>query len=288
MTTIHVRRHPHLRHLSDRSPVLAFFDDEARSTATLHAGSRVVGAWYFELACQPSARERQFRYGVVSVAVDTAQGCCYVGPGSDLHPEALLGRDASNALDEVVDPYVHLALQDAVCGTADVPRDVVRVEGTPATKALARATMLFDNIERQLGERPLRVVNIGTVGAFLQEGNRRGHVVDATDMDPSIIGRHLGESVVHAPDRQRELLARADAAVITGMTLANGTIDDILADCAEFGVAPYLYAESGAYLAERLALAGLVRGSLSEPFPFYVFPGPSTMFWTDAGRSSQP
>ncbi|MDA3647070.1 hypothetical protein LZ318_13590 [Saccharopolyspora indica] len=75
-----------------------------------------------------------------------------------------------------------------------------------------------------------------------------------------------------------EVLAPAEAVVATGMTLSNGTFDQILRHCGESGVPLVVYAQTGSAVARAFLGAGATAVS-AEPFPFSQFSADPTVLY---------
>jgi hypothetical protein len=73
------------------------------------------------------------------------------------------------------------------------------------------------------------------------------------------------------------VLRECDIAIVTGMTVPTGALDGLLSAAAESGTTIILVAETGAWIGRRLLAAAPVHCVVSEPFPFYIFSGPSTI-----------
>jgi hypothetical protein len=67
----------------------------------------------------------------------------------------------------------------------------------------------------------------------------------------------------------------SDLAVVTGMTLASNTLADIIAVANSSGTPIVLVAETGAWFAPEYRDAYGIHSVVAEPFPFYIFSGPS-------------
>jgi len=144
------------------------------------------------------------------------------------------------------------------------------------TKMRWRTQIVYDEALRLLGGKKDRtVVNVGVVGDFLRKFRDGGFDVMGTDFDEEITGDEaFGGIPVVDGSRTLEAVAKADLAVITGMTVTTDTIDGILACCRENGVKTIVFAETGPNLAGYYVEHG-ADVYLSERFPFYIFHGTS-------------
>jgi hypothetical protein len=140
------------------------------------------------------------------------------------------------------------------------------------------------------------VLNVGVVGSILsilvsQKSLRLPPDIDvritASDLYEGVVGTQVhGVTVEHGTHgtygfagsdgaripmgvRTLELIADADMAIVTGMTLTNGTLDAILETAIKNKTALVIFAETGAHFATEYCNLG-VDVVVSEPFPFYL------------------
>jgi hypothetical protein len=236
----------------------------------------VVGLWPFGCFFQPTPDERKFVYRII-VAKTTGQGAAYHNgaPPPEEEIAERLGEpfDISTAI--FGDP-VDFALLDSVANSLARPAvREIELTGSSTTKAVRRASVIADEVDllatRALG-RKRRVCNVGVVSLLIRELSQRGYEVTATDMDPDLIGKSIGSTVVESGLLTPGRIAGADVAVVTGMTLANGTFPDILAAAKAGGTKLVMFCETGSGLAPLLIAEG-VSTVVAEPFPFYIFDG---------------
>ncbi|MBH0780228.1 hypothetical protein IT779_28550 [Nocardia sp. NEAU-351] len=70
-----------------------------------------------------------------------------------------------------------------------------------------------------------------------------------------------------------------DAMLVTGMTLGNGTFDDLRSAAVRRGIPMVMFAQSGSAILPWFVGAGGVRAVSAEPYPFFALNGgPSTLF----------
>ena len=75
-----------------------------------------------------------------------------------------------------------------------------------------------------------------------------------------------------------EAIEHADAVIATGMTLSNGSFDDLVRHCRERSAPLIVYAQTGSAIA-RAFLGNGVTALSAEPFPFSQFSaGPTTLY----------
>ena len=131
------------------------------------------------------------------------------------------------------------------------------------------ATRLLGDIQGR------KIVNVGVVGDILLRFNELGANIIGADFDESIVGMATfdGIPIINGKNTLDEI-CNADLAIVTGMTITTGTIDDIINCCKENNVKLMIFAETGANLASYYLEHG-VDVYLSEYFPFYIFNGTS-------------
>jgi Putative heavy-metal chelation len=254
---------------------------EAHRDGRLSADATTIrGVWNTSYVIELA--EASSRLHLHYVVVQTvAQGCCYYEPTIETPgvSEALIGLNVLSA--RLVGQAWHIAALDAVfaelCREAD---DQHVISGSNIEKAEGRASLIASEVTRLLGSmrRPARVANIGVVGDVVDALKRSPEVeVLASDFYQQIVGRTIhGVEVAHG-SLTPQIVADADVALVTGMTLANGTIDEIMDVAQANGTAVVVFAQTGAHFAELYCDLG-VRTVISEPLPFYLTgSGPTTI-----------
>jgi len=250
-----------------------------RKDVASHRNDRVIGTWLVESSSavdqlQPGAGTAFSNYGFALVACGDKVGCCYTeaklsvpGDWVGVHPN------------EVSSPSTEwqVALADALLPLATrTPASGLRITGTPFFKRDVRAALLADIVRECMPGSHIRaqgtVLNVGAAGAVLLELVRRGFSVKATDLDPRIIGRRLGDLVVQDGTTGVDL-SGVSVVLISASSLCNGTLDVFLPIACEAGAAVILYGQTGHSLVEVLDFG--VTAMVSERFPPYVFPGES-------------
>jgi Putative heavy-metal chelation len=238
---------------------------------------RVAGLWHLDCFFQPTAAERKFAYQIL-LAKTTAQGACYYdGPRvPDDLLEARVGGPFEAATADMRDPVDFALLDSIVNAVAPPPMIGITLWGSSTTKAGERADVIANEVERLCRRRPGRlhtVCNVGGVSLLVRELSANGLRVTVTDMDPKMTGREILPGTTVAPGSQTlGCVAAADVAVVTGMTLANDTLPDILATAREADTDVVMFCETGSGFAPFLIDEG-VACVISEPFPFYIFDG---------------
>jgi uncharacterized protein (DUF4213/DUF364 family) len=159
------------------------------------------------------------------------------------------------------------------------PTTQIQLSGSPITKATERASIVAGEALQLLPDglhRKPKVVNIGAVGNIIVELKSRGFEVSATDLNPNVVGTLLHGVVIQSGEANTHLIQNSDIAVITGMTISNGSIDELLSVARECNTKVVIFAQSGASFA-RFYLDRGASSVVAEPFPFYIFQGISTI-----------
>ena len=239
----------------------------------------IRGIWKVELAFRPNPAERTFQYSFW-LAMTRGQGCCYC-TGDDERGRKLVGTDARELIREQT--CISIAALDSLY--ASIPKSPAKVHeltGTSIEKTAARTDIVLAEARRLLaevnnGKRKPRVVNVGVVGNVLRGLCESGCHVFATDLEREIIG-----SVVHGikiEDGYQTLdhVRESDLAIVTGMTIATDTLNLIIEAARESGTKLLIFAETGANFGQEYCQTLGVDTVVSEPFPFYIFQGKSTI-----------
>ncbi|GAA1002105.1 hypothetical protein GCM10009551_074990 [Nocardiopsis tropica] len=231
-------------------------DQVARSVFFVSHGTRLAGS------------DQRYRNRYVLVRVGEAFGACAFEEG-ELGPEIadLSGEPLAALLDHAAQP-VRIAAADAALGAVSPHRDDPRAEtrilptGTPDVRAVSRDAAVAELLSFAPGA---RVALIGVVNPLVAAIRDRGG--QPLPADRNLQFTHWGDPVA---DDHQEVIARADAVLATGMTLGNGTFDEIIASCRERDLPLAVYAQSGAAVARAFLGAGLTALS-AEHFPFSQF-----------------
>jgi len=249
----------------------AHLDDEAFT---------IRGLWKVDLAFRPNARERVFRYSFL-VAQTMGQGCCYCDTDLVLD-DGLIGKDAREIVK--AKSCYSIAVLDSLY--ASIPRDMQachRFEGNSVEKAGKRASIIVDEVNRlarAVGKHPSEIclLNAGVVGNIVLALKNEGYGMVATDLDEHLVGRTIhGVKVDHGTNTYSHV-KRADIAIITGMTLATDSLTDIVDTAKRHDTKVLMFAETGANMGEEYCSDAVgVDICVSEPFPFYIFQGLTTI-----------
>ncbi|WP_199443665.1 Rossmann-like domain-containing protein [Umezawaea beigongshangensis] len=242
--------------------------DPATLTATsvfwVHHGTRLAGG------------NTTYRNQYLLVRVGSAFGACAFEHG-EFTPEVCAeasGQPLKRLLEDSRLP-LRVAALDAYLGSTAPHRDstaeaVALPTGTPEVRARARDAAIAGLLDVPAGA---KVALIGVVNPLVAAIRDRG--AECLPCDYNLTATQWGDPVTRAMD---EVLDVADAVVATGMTLSNGTFDEILRRCRERDVPLVVYAQTGSAVAREF-LGGGVTALSAEPFPFSQFSAEPTFLY---------
>lgn len=242
----------------------------------------IRGLWAVDCLFKPNPDERTFNFKFI-VAQTIGQGCAYsaVRNYDVKYLESLMGKNYRDI--KIEDTALDIAILDSIYSTIQrKPDDTYEINGTSIEKTDYRTKIVIDETEKLIdrknlkGKKPL-VCNVGVVGNFVRMLIERNIDVVGTDFDKSITGRRMFDAAdVYYGDRTLEFVKKSDVALITGMTLATNTMDDIIKVAKENNTKVIVFAETGSNLGCYMTQKG-VDCVVGEPFPFYIFQGKNTI-----------
>jgi hypothetical protein len=239
----------------------------------------VRGVWKCEYALRATPRSSTLNLSFILVQTDL-QGCCHVQAEDDMrqHAADVIGLKAANLfLNRNIAQPIRIASLDAVYGSLIGEPNIDHVIlGTNSVKASRRARIVCQQALRLLDMKPYkysapRILNVGCIGDFLAyiRDERPEVMLDATDFALTVVDRTYHGVTVQSGSETPRLVAEADVAIVTGMTLQTSTLDEIIEVAHEHGTRLVMFAETGANFAEEYCKLG-VDVVVSEPFPFYL------------------
>jgi hypothetical protein len=238
---------------------------------------RVRGIWKVELGFKPNPAERTFYY-TFWIAMTRGQGVCYC-TGDDPRGRELVGRDARELVKEKT--CISIATLDSLF--ASLPRHpaaVHELRGNSIEKTSLRTGIILAEAERLLASisgRCARVVNVGVVGNVLRDLRVKGYDVCASDLERDIIGSTVHGVEIQEGTKTFDLIGQSDLAIVTGMTIATDSLELIVEEARKAGTKLLVFAETGANFGEEYCRTIGIDTVVSEPFPFYIFQGTSTI-----------
>jgi hypothetical protein len=182
-------------------------------------------------------------------------------------------------------PALRLAALDAYLAELRPHRDSPEAEpvtlpaGSPEVRARARDAAVAGLLDVPPGA---KVALIGVVNPLVAAIRDRGAVCLPCDRNLRVT--QWGDPV---SDSAAEVLAAADAVVATGMTLGNGSFDQILRHCRDRSVPLVVYAQTGSAVARAFLGAGVTALS-AEPFPFSQFSADPTVLYRYRAPAAGP
>lgn len=235
----------------------------------------IRGLWSVDCFFNPANNGRVFDYKFI-ISQTVGQGCAYSSrydyPREFFYP--YMGKDFLEC--DCNDIAMKVSLFDSVFWNAMPPKNYVRLEQTGSSneKLKWRTSIIVEEAKALLGGlKNKNVVNVGVVGDFLKAFQNEGAFVIGTDFDKEITGKKMFGSVdIIDGSKTIDIISKSDIAIVTGMTIATLTIDNIIKCCHDNNVKLIVFAETGANLAGYYINNG-VDVYLSEHFPFYIFNG---------------
>jgi hypothetical protein len=255
-------------------------DQAFKKTAGLKDDDFLIrGLWKVDLAFRPNIHERTFRYWFL-VSQTVGQGSCYCDKELEID-DSLIGKDAREIISER-DCYSISVLDSIYASIPRNPHKVYEIKGNSIEKTVKRNAILQEEVEHVLRQAPPKserptVLNVGVLGNLIKELTDKDYSVIATDLDEEIIGKPVHGVIVEHGSETYQHIKDADAAVITGMTLTTDAVGDIVDMCRSHGTRVVMFAETGANFGEEYCQTIGIDSVVSEPFPFYIFQGVTTI-----------
>lgn len=242
----------------------------------------IRGLWSVDCLFKPNIKERTFNYKFI-VAQTMGQGCAYsTVKNYDIeYLESLMGKSYLDLKFE--DTALEVAILDSIYSTLQrTPDRQIELSGTSVEKAEARAKIVVEEAMRLINKENLKndiplVCNIGVVGNIIKELIDKDLQVVGADFDEEIVGKKLFNevAVVHGENTPK-LIEQSDVAIVTGMTLTTGTLDEIITAAERYKTRLVVFAETGSNFGSFYVQNG-IDCAIGEPFPFYIFQGMTTL-----------
>lgn len=240
----------------------------ATSVFWVHHGTRLAGG------------DTTYRNQYLLARVGTAIGGCAFAEG-EADPSICVTSSGVTVADLLKNgpAALRIAVLDAYLAHVSPHRtsgaeQVVLPAGTPEERARARDAAVAGLLNVAPGS---KVALIGVVNPLVAAIRERG--AECLPCDLVLRTTQWGDPVT---SDMREVLAVADAVVATGMTIGNGTFDEIMDTCRRRDVPLVIYAQSGAAVARHFLGAGVTALS-AEPFPFSQFSADETVLYRYLG-----
>ncbi|MFD6529513.1 Rossmann-like domain-containing protein [Streptomyces sp. NPDC060184] len=236
---------------------------------------RISSAFTTHQAVRHDGRHTGYRNEVLSLRLAGAVGSCAAEPGSlpgDVVAECA-GADAGSLLGHRLPPVrvaaldaylMHVRPHGAGSGAVDHPLP----GGSSLLRSRARARAVVGLLRLPPGG---TVLVVGVVNSLLEALRTRGLGYVPCDLKGGTT--EWGEPVT---TEAVESLDRCDAVLASGMTLGNGTFEELRIRAARQQKPLVMFAQTGSAILPRLLGAG-VTAVCAEPYPF---------FWLDGGPGS--
>jgi hypothetical protein len=249
---------------------------------------RIRAFWYINFVWQAAPEERKTRYTVKLAQSEGYGRSCGLTPVLPDPDPDFVGKDARQLLSDGLchDNIDRTALIDLIMG--HIPgsaNEYVELDALLAVKYATRARIFAaeaDSILRRKGLETLKgqklsVVVIGATAGIISALIRQGFIVSATDLAPEIVGRELGGvKVCNGITSNAKLIKSADLAIITGMSLPNGTLPHIMSLAKMNNTSTLIWAITGKNFGPYYVEHG-VDCVISDPSPFLMLPGPAKL-----------
>jgi hypothetical protein len=249
---------------------------------------RLVALWSVTFLVQAEASERKTRY-TMRIAQSEGYGRSGGhGPGLPDPDPDLVGEDTRRILKER--RWRHdadrVAIADLVIGQVSRPADErIVLDDSLHEKYVMRTKIFADEAERVLRRRDSerrkvdrpRVLVVGATAGILDALARRGLAVCATDLSPDVVGQTLGGvPVLDGRTATPRLMKDADLTIVTGMSLTNGTLPELMSLAKTHNTSTIIWAITGKNFGHYYTEHG-VDSVISDPSPFLLLPGPATI-----------
>jgi len=253
------------------------FAEDQGMVANCSAAS-ILSAFEVGFNVQFDPSERRFRQKLLFTLLDDL-GCVFYDDYPLEKVEHLVGVPISEVkhlsfpvqiavLDALFKPY----LQRADCD------QIIKIAGTHREKALRRTEVICDEVtlirDKFFERRETCTVSlVGVSGLQAKILMNRGFDIVAWDRDPEYVGVVLHPDVIVGyADTVEEQLHGADVLLISGMTIGNNTLPEILRAASERGIPSACWAVTASSIAPLFRTIGLTS-AICEGFPPYFLPG---------------
>jgi len=266
------------------------FAEDQRLIADCSARS-VLSAFEVGFNVQFDPTERRFKQKLLFTLLDDL-GCVFYDNYPIEEVARLVGMPISQVkhlsfpvqiavLDALFKPYLGRVHCDAT----------IKITGTHREKALRRTEVICDEVtlirNTFFGQsKTCRVSLIGVSRLHAHILRKRGFDIVAWDRDLGYVGEALlPDVIVGYADTIEQQLRGADLLLISGMTIGNNTLPEILHGASQRGIPSACWAVTASSIAPLFRTIGLTS-AICEGFPPYFFPGETNLklFRNDAMR----
>ena len=255
---------------------------------------RLTSFWDIDFVIQHVPRERRTRYTMRLAQSEIYGLACGLTSALQNTDHALapndhdmVGEDSREILKDrrFRDDLDRTALVDLIMGhVSAAAMDQVTLGHTMRDKHALKSRLFADEADlilRRKGAEALKgskphILVIGAMAGTISELLARGFEVTATDMAPEVVGQNLGGVTVREGTQNASLIEAADLAIITGMTLPNGTLPVLMEAAKINNTSTMIWAVTGKNFGQYYTEHG-VDCVISDPSPFLLLPGPATI-----------
>jgi hypothetical protein len=257
------------------------FAEDQRLIANCSARS-ILSVFEVGFNVQFDPTERRFRQKLLYTLLDDL-GCVFYDNYPIEKVEHLVGVPISQVkhlsfpvqiavLDALFKPYLERVYCDGI----------IKITGTHREKALRRTEVICDEVTliRNTFFGRSETCSVSLIGVSRLQANilkKRGFDIVAWDRDPDYVGEALfPDVIVGYADTIEEQLRGADVLLISGMTIGNNTLPDILRAASQRGIPSACWAVTASSIAPLFRTIGLTS-AICEGFPPYFFPGETNL-----------
>jgi len=230
-----------------------------------------------ESICQPHHEDLPYKDTII-IAQTIGTGSCYCFCENPILPDHILGQDAREVQTE--SRCIDIAILDSAYSCLPKTPDLFyHLEGNINQKSEARANIVISEVLGLILEADINkpiLTMVGAVGSILSGLSKYNIRIFATDFDETIVGKAMGGTIIEHGKHTIERIRKSNIILVTGMTLASRTLEEILDTVKHGNVRIVMFSETGGNFAPELTKLGVDR-VISEEYPFYLSPGISTL-----------
>lgn len=231
---------------------------------------KIYGFWDVVCKYNPNG-ERCFNYNFLILKTKHQGVAYYTDKLSHQDVAFIVGNRVSEV--KIKHTGLQLALIDSLASKRK-PDEIITLHGDSLQKSIRRAEIIADYANKLLaetsGDKEIDFLNVGVVTLIMKKLADKGYIVKGCDFDETIInnGKHM--LPIYSGQQTLDLIKHSKVAIVTGMTMTNGTIIDIVRVAKENKTKIIMFNETGASLTTYLFDLG-VDIVIAEPFPFYIY-----------------
>jgi len=244
---------------------------------------RLSAYFHIDYIVQRVPQERKTRY-VARMAQAENYGIAFGLPPALPDPD-FVGKDVRQILKDRLwrDTTDRTALVDLVMGHLSQSANKNATLGVAERdKYLDRGRIFAEEADRIIRRKTIKGSNrralvIGASAGIIRSLQNQGFQVSATDLSPEIIGTVLGGVTVrNARFTNARLMKETDLAIITGMTLPNGTLAGLMKFAQQYNTSTMIWAITGKNFGRYYTEHG-VDCVISDLAAFHRLPGPASI-----------